>query len=132
MRVPCSPRGIVADETVRITLIGTYRSFDPARADSFQKHIIWTPEEEQGIHTQRRRMEAPSLTPKKNQDDAPGKDSNDRGPHRLQACAIGPESGYFAALRRSLGVASQRSWPLGGTRRVSSTRATPAFFSEVM
>ncbi len=52
--------------------------------------------------------------------------------HELQVCAIGPEGGYFAALRKSLGVASQRSRPLGGTRRVSSTRATPAFFSEVM
>ena len=52
--------------------------------------------------------------------------------HGLQVCAIGPEGGYLAALRRSLGVASQRSWPLGGTKRVSSTRATPAFFSEVM
>jgi hypothetical protein len=52
--------------------------------------------------------------------------------YRLQVCAIGPERGYFAALRRSLGVASQRSWPLGGTRRVSSTRATPAFLSAVM
>jgi hypothetical protein len=55
VRVPCSPHGIVKDENVRTTLIGTY----------FQKNIIWAPEEEQGTHTQRRRMGAPSLTPKK-------------------------------------------------------------------
>src|SRR5690348_12009807 len=34
-----------------------------------------------------------------------------------------------AYLRRSLGVASQRRWPLGGERRLSSRAATPAFFS---
>jgi len=61
----------------------------------------------------------------------PAKPRTAEGP-QTSVCAIGPEGGYFAALRRSLGVASQSSWPLGGTRRVSSTRATPAFFSEVM
>ena len=43
-----------------------------------------------------------------------------------------PEGGrYFPALRRSLGVASQISSPLGGTRRFSSIKATPDFFREV-
>ena len=42
------------------------------------------------------------------------------------------QGSYLAALRRSFGVASQRREPLGGTRRLSSTRATPAFFSAVM
>jgi hypothetical protein len=36
-----------------------------------------------------------------------------------------------AYLRRSLGVASQRRWPLGGERRLSSRAATPAFLSWV-
>src|SRR4029077_341945 len=38
---------------------------------------------------------------------------------------------YFV-LRKSFGVTSQMSWPLGGETRFSSTKATPAFFSEVM
>ncbi len=38
---------------------------------------------------------------------------------------------YFA-LRKSFGVTSQTSWPFGGETRFSSTKATPAFFMEVM
>ena len=38
---------------------------------------------------------------------------------------------YFPALRRSFGVASQISSPLGGTKRFSSIRATPDFFRAV-
>ena len=39
---------------------------------------------------------------------------------------------YFPTFFRSFGVESQTSSPLGGTRRLNSTMATPAFFSEVM
>lgn len=39
--------------------------------------------------------------------------------------------GYFPALRRSFGVESQSSSPLGGEMRLSSRAAMPAFFSEV-
>src|SRR5258707_12678568 len=35
-------------------------------------------------------------------------------------------------LRMSFGVMSHTSWPLGGDSRFSSTKATPAFFIEVM
>src|ERR1700733_3144259 len=41
----------------------------------------------------------------------------------------GKRSGWFVYLRRSFGVASQRSWPLGGDSRFNSMAATPAFFS---
>src|SRR5436309_2738381 len=39
---------------------------------------------------------------------------------------------YFVDLRRSLGVASQISCPLGGDMRFNSTYATPAFLSAVI
>ena len=51
--------------------------------------------------------------------------------HRLKPM-LHVRAAYLPALRRSLGVASQSSSPLGGTRRFNSTRATPAFFSEEM
>src|SRR5580698_5282015 len=50
-------------------------------------------------------------------------------PYRSQIGKAGNRSGWFVYLRRSFGVASQRSWPLGGESRFNSMAATPAFFS---
>src|SRR5579872_6931163 len=50
-------------------------------------------------------------------------------PYRSQIGKAGDRSGWFVYLRRSFGVASQRSWPLGGDSRFNSMVATPAFFS---
>jgi hypothetical protein len=57
---------------------------------------------------------------------------------RLQQARVGyarrptRQSGYFPAFRRSFGTASQTISPLGGASRLSSSMATPAFFSAVM
>ena len=54
----------------------------------------------------------------------------EREEHRLKPML--QEGRYLPALRRSFGVASQISSPLGGTMRFSSMRAAPDFFREVM
>jgi hypothetical protein len=59
-----------------------------------------------------------------------------RPPQKAAATGAGRQDAgatrcYLPALRRSLGVASQISSPLGGTRRFSSIRATPDFFRAV-
>src|ERR1700680_4350273 len=39
---------------------------------------------------------------------------------------------FYFDLRTSFGVMSHTSWPFAGNKRFSSTKATPAFFIEVM
>src|SRR5258706_1876722 len=50
-----------------------------------------------------------------------------RGSKHAGVCGL-----LYFPLRTSFGVTSHTSWPLGGDRRFSSTKAIPAFFIEVM